>query len=116
MSGRTLTGWTTHGHSGCDVAVHAFGPNENLFSGHFTNYRIGQLLTDAFGVGNQQEIETQYLTQLFLNGSLPLCDATNKPSQGGFYGLHIEWNNSVPYPQGNLLYPDKKCVESWITP
>ena len=35
MNARTLTGWTTHGHSGADVAVHAFGPGEDEFAGHW---------------------------------------------------------------------------------
>ena len=112
MSSRTLTGWTTHGHSGCDVAVHAFGPNEDLFRGHFLNYEIGQVLTEAFGVGIEQEMETQYLTELFLNKSLPLCDPDDKPRADRLY---FEWNNSVSYPPGNLLREQdgSKCVESW---
>eukprot|EP01084_Bolivina_argentea_P142322 250048_1 len=110
MSVRTLTGWTTHSHTGSDVAVHAFGPNENLFFGHWHNDEIGKLLSKAFGVENQQNEETKYVQDLFVNGKLFVCDPSNKLTESTLY---IEWNNTVEYPVGNLLHPHQKCVESW---
>merc|ERR1712228_775159 len=97
MNARTLTGWTTHGHSGADCAVYAFGPMEDEFHGHWTNYQIGQLLSEIFDVEEEQQMETEYVQELFVNGSLQICDSYEKVK-------YIEWNNSVAYPEGNLLF------------
>merc|ERR1712113_336727 len=78
MNARTLAGWTTHGHTGADVAVYAYGPRANAFVGHRTNYQIGQVLTEVFGVEKEQQMETEYVQQMFVNGSLKICDASVK--------------------------------------
>ena len=107
MNARTLTGWTTHGHSGADCAVYAFGPMADSFHGHRTNYEIGKVLSDVFGVEEEQRLESEYVRELFVNGSLQICDPSVKIG-------YVEWNNSVPYPEGNLLYDTRLCVEEWL--
>ena len=53
-----------------------------------------------------QNEQTLLLQSMFVNGTLQLCDPKQKPPI-------IEWNNSLPYPWGNLLYP-QNCVSEWL--
>lgn len=106
MNARTLTGWTTHSHSGADIAVHAYGPGEDEFVGHHLNYEIGQIMSRVLDVQEEQDAETQYLEEIFLDGTLEICDATTKVS-------FVEWNMNVSYPDGNLK-EGKYCVEEWL--
>lgn len=107
MNARTLTGWTTHGHSGADCAVYAYGPMEDEFVGHRTNYEIGKVLRNVFGVEKEQQMETEFVQKLFVNGSLQICDANDKLE-------YVEWNDNVSYPEGNFLYDTRLCVEEWL--
>eukprot|EP01084_Bolivina_argentea_P239274 402204_1 len=110
MNTRTLTGWSTHEHTGADISLYAFGSSQNKFYGHFTNYQVGQLLSEIFDVVKEQNEETEWLRQQFVNGIYPkLCDEKMKPSPA-----ILEWNMSVEYPNGNLLYGEY-CVEEWIS-
>lgn len=106
MNARTLTGWTTHGHSGSDCAVHAFGPGEDEFYGHWHSYEIGQLMSEVFGVDEEQDAETANLEQDLLDGTLQICDPSVKVP-------YVEWNLSVPYPPGSVL-EGINCVEEWL--
>jgi len=106
MNARTLTGWTTHSHTGADIAVHAYGPGQDQFVGHWQNYEIGELMSRILKVDEDQDAETAYLEQLFVDGTLEICDDTEKLS-------FVEWNVSVPYPAGNLK-EGQSCVERWL--
>ena len=108
MNARTMTGWTTHGHSAADCAVHAFGPFEDEFYGHWQNFELGILMREIFGVETEIQQEQELMTDLFVNGSLRICDPTVKPSS-----IYVEWEDSVAYPQGNILYGNY-CVEAWV--
>ena len=102
---RTGTGFTTHGHTAVDVSLYAAGKSADSFVGHWSNHEIGQLLSRIMDCEQEQEEHTQYLQRLFVQGKLEICDAADR--------LPIaEWNESVPYPWGNLLYP-QDCVGSW---
>lgn len=102
---RTGTGFTTHGHTAVDVSLYAAGKSADSFIGHWSNHEIGQLLSRIMDCEEEQREHTQYLQQLFVAGKLQICDAADKLK-------YAEWNESVPYPWGNLLYP-QKCVDSW---
>ena len=103
---RTNTGFTTHGHSAVDVSVYATGVSADSFIGHWSNDEIGQLLSRIMDCVDQQNEQTALLQEMFISNRLELCDAKQKIPI-------IEWNNSVPYPWGNLLYP-QNCVDQWI--
>lgn len=44
INARTLTGWTTGGHTGGDVPLIAYGKHKELFSGHIDNTEIAHKL------------------------------------------------------------------------
>ena len=106
MSARTMTGWTTHGHSSADCAVHAFGPYEDMFIGHWQNWELGILMREIFGVVDEWQDELDLMEEEFMNGTLQICDPTYK-------GGYVEWKTNISWPKGNLLYPGY-CVEEWI--
>merc|ERR1712087_195182 len=103
---RSGTGFTTHGHNGVDVSLYAMGVSADAFVGHWSNDEIGRLLTRIMRCEEEQRTHTLRLQEMFVNGSLRLCDALQKPPIR-------EWNESMPYPEGNLLFP-QKCVEQWV--
>lgn len=108
MNARTLTGWTSHGHSGADVSLSCYGPGcDDNFNGHHTNAEIGRILTKLLQVGDEQEIVTNILENMFLNDSLTICDDTYNL---GFYG----YDHNVSYPSGNLKYVEM-CVEEYVS-
>lgn len=108
MNARTLTGWTTHGHTGADISLYAYGPSQNRFRAHFRNYQIGQMLSEIFDVQQEQTQETQWLLQQFDSGVFPkLCDDTVKPP-------YVEWNASIPYPPQNVR-SGQYCVQQWAS-
>jgi len=41
---RSRTGWTTHGHTGVDVNLYAYGPASNQLIGHWDNTKIGKFI------------------------------------------------------------------------
>lgn len=45
---RTVTGWTTHGHTGVDVPLYAFGPGAERLRGTLENEDLGRLLWELF--------------------------------------------------------------------
>jgi alkaline phosphatase len=49
VSRRARIGWTTPGHTGVDVGLHAFGPGAERFRGMRRNDEVGQLLGRALG-------------------------------------------------------------------
>jgi len=49
-SRRALLGWTTHGHTGVDVNLYAFGVNSERLRGNRENTEIGEFLRDMIGV------------------------------------------------------------------
>lgn len=106
MNARTMTGWTTHGHSSADCAVHAFGPYEDMFIGHWQNFELGVLMREIFGVEDEWQAELDLMEEEFINGSLKICDPYDQPS-------YIEWHKNVSYPEGNILYGNY-CVEAWL--
>ena len=107
MNVRTLTGWTTDGHTHADVAVYAYGPGEDRFVGHFTNEEVGREMREVFGVEGQVEREQERLREMFVEGELVICDDTHVPDW-------VEWKKNVSYPEGNLLFPGY-CVEEYKT-
>jgi alkaline phosphatase len=44
ISDRSYTGWTTHGHTGEDVHLFAYGPASRQLQGNWENTRIGQVI------------------------------------------------------------------------
>jgi alkaline phosphatase len=44
MSKRTVTGWSTLGHTGVDVPLYAVGPGSENFRGLLQNEELGQRL------------------------------------------------------------------------
>eukprot|EP00484_Ammonia_sp_Unknown_P011341 CAMPEP_0197078546 /NCGR_PEP_ID=MMETSP1384-20130603/213175_1 /TAXON_ID=29189 /ORGANISM="Ammonia sp." /LENGTH=642 /DNA_ID=CAMNT_0042517413 /DNA_START=18 /DNA_END=1943 /DNA_ORIENTATION=- len=104
---RTNTAFTTHGHTAVDVSLYAYGVSSDAFVGHWSNHEIGQLLSKIMDCVDEQNEQTSLLQQMFVNDELSLCDATDKP-----HPIILEWNASIPYPWGSLLY-GQNCVESW---
>jgi alkaline phosphatase len=47
LNERTLSGWTSTGHTGVDVPLYATGPGSEAFSGVLQNQQLGQLLWQA---------------------------------------------------------------------
>lgn len=45
---RTLTGWSSSGHTGVDVPLYVFGPGSERFHGVMQNETIGQVLWEVF--------------------------------------------------------------------
>ena len=45
---RTLTGWSSTGHTGVDVPLYVFGPGSERFHGVMQNETIGQVLWEVF--------------------------------------------------------------------
>jgi len=103
---RTVTGFTSHGHTAVDVSLYAMGVSADSFYGHWRNDEIGQLLSRIMDCVEEQNEQTSLLQNMFVNGTLELCDPKQKPPI-------LEYNNSVPYPFGNLRYP-QNCVENWM--
>jgi alkaline phosphatase len=44
----TVFGWTTHGHTGDDVPLWAYGPKDTIPIGHHDNTELAELVADAF--------------------------------------------------------------------
>jgi len=53
---RTLTGWSSTGHTGVDVPLYVFGPGNQHFHGVMQNEDLGRVLWDVFLTGNRPEI------------------------------------------------------------
>lgn len=49
---RTLTGWSSAGHTTVDVPLYVFGPGSERFHGVMQNEALGQVLWDLFLPGN----------------------------------------------------------------
>jgi alkaline phosphatase len=54
---RSNTGWTTGGHTGVDVTVHAFGKQSNQFNGMLDNTDIAKKLFKLLGKGQYSDVE-----------------------------------------------------------
>jgi alkaline phosphatase len=50
LSPHALVGWTTMGHTGVDVTLHAFGPGSERLTGHMDNDAVGRMLADLLQV------------------------------------------------------------------
>lgn len=50
ISERALIGWTTGGHTGVDVTLHAYGPGSERLQGHLSNSEVGRIIADLLGV------------------------------------------------------------------
>jgi len=50
LSAASSVGWTSHGHTGVDVAVFARGPGAEAFRGYSRNDEVGRAVIDALGV------------------------------------------------------------------
>ena len=48
FNNRTLTGWSSSGHTGVDVPLYAFGPGSENFHGVMQNEVLGQVLWEVF--------------------------------------------------------------------
>lgn len=47
---RALIGWTTGGHTGVDVTLHAFGPGSERLVGHLDNDEVGRIIAELLEV------------------------------------------------------------------
>jgi len=47
---RAELGWTTHGHSGVDVNLYAYGPMASELAGNRENTEIGEFIIDVLGL------------------------------------------------------------------
>ena len=45
---RTLTGWTSTGHTGIDVPLYATGPGSSHFHGVMQNEDVGRVMKEVF--------------------------------------------------------------------
>ncbi|HEX6923562.1 MAG TPA: alkaline phosphatase [Bacillales bacterium] len=52
---RTNTGWTTHGHTGVDVPVYAYGPAAEMFAGRIENTKIAKNIFDILNNGKHHD-------------------------------------------------------------
>jgi alkaline phosphatase len=50
LSPHALVGWTSMGHTGVDVTLHAFGPGSERLTGHMDNDAVGRVLADLLEV------------------------------------------------------------------
>ncbi|WP_082233221.1 alkaline phosphatase [Halobacillus massiliensis] len=73
---RSLTGWTTDGHTGDDVPVYAYGPGSDMFSGMIDNTDQAKNIFKVLGVspgedgGELADTSTSYPTGMLLGGLL----------------------------------------------
>jgi alkaline phosphatase len=49
-SRRALVGWTTEGHTACDVGLYAFGPGRERFAGLHDNTDVGRAIAELLGL------------------------------------------------------------------
>ncbi|ETO25087.1 hypothetical protein RFI_12057 [Reticulomyxa filosa] len=108
MSSRSLTGWTTHGHTGLSIYLSYFatlfilfcllscGVGAELFAGQHTNEGIGRLLSTLLQVSDLQATETQHLQDIYVKKNFTICDNTDPLP-------YYLYNKNVTYPEGNLL-------------
>jgi alkaline phosphatase len=47
---RAIIGWTTGGHTGVDVTLHAFGPGSERLVGHMDNDEVGRIIADLLEI------------------------------------------------------------------
>ena len=52
LSRGAIVGFTSHGHTGADVPLYAFGAGSAVFSGVMDNTEVGRKLSEALGVDN----------------------------------------------------------------
>jgi alkaline phosphatase len=50
LSPHALVGWTTMGHTGVDVTLHAYGPGSERLRGHLGNDEVGRIVAELLGV------------------------------------------------------------------
>ncbi|KAJ2341418.1 vacuolar alkaline phosphatase [Coemansia erecta] len=54
ISNRAQLGWATHGHSGVDVNLYAYGKDAHLLRGNHENTDIGEFIVQALGLNLEQ--------------------------------------------------------------
>ncbi|ORX78876.1 alkaline phosphatase-like protein [Anaeromyces robustus] len=87
VSHRAKIAWTTHGHSGADVNLYAYGKNAELFRGSKENNEIGRIIEKLLG------IDLNKLTKrLFSNYEFPKKNVTTKVSKPKFKEIHYHMN------------------------
>jgi alkaline phosphatase len=57
ISERALVDWITHGHTGVDVPIYAYGPDSHLFNGLLDNTEIPRLISKAINLKFPELIE-----------------------------------------------------------
>ncbi len=73
----TVLGWTTHGHTGEDVPLWAYGPNRPV--GLFDNTELAEIVADAFGI-NLNDLNEQLfveVSEIFPDYYLDEADSAN---------------------------------------
>jgi alkaline phosphatase len=90
----TVFGWTTHGHTGDDVPLWAWGPNDSTPSGHYDNTDLAKIVAETLGFSLNQAQTQLYVdvTSAFKNSQLTLntTDTTNPV-------LQISMNGKTAY-------------------
>ncbi|ORX41501.1 alkaline phosphatase-like protein [Piromyces finnis] len=84
ISHRSKIAWTTHGHSGADVNLYAYGKHSKLFQGSKENIEVGRLVERIMNI-NLDELTKR----LFSNYELPKTNAApNTMSRSNFDEIH----------------------------
>jgi alkaline phosphatase len=90
VSHRAKIAWTTHGHSGVDVNLYAYGKHAKLFQGSKENTEVGRLVEKIMN------IDLDELTKrLFSNYELPKTNVTTDAtvmSKPNFEEIHYHYN------------------------
>jgi len=83
ISHRAKIAWTTHGHSGADVNLYAYGKNSELFRGSKENNEIGRIIEKLLGVNLNKLTK-----RLFSNYKFPKMNVTTTVTEPKFKEIH----------------------------
>eukprot|EP01084_Bolivina_argentea_P234651 395041_1 len=74
MNTRTLTGFTTHGHTANDIPLSAVGVAADTLFGFMQNTDVGNMLFQIMDLEDERIAVNNYLSQQFELGILKVCD------------------------------------------
>ncbi|CAJ0745824.1 12558_t:CDS:10, partial [Entrophospora sp. SA101] len=83
-SHRAELGWATHGHSGVDVNLYAYGDNIDYLYGNHENTDIGEFIINYLGLDLNE-----YLDEIEINNGL------NTDKRKNLYNIFIEYLNNL---------------------
>ncbi|KAI8967139.1 alkaline-phosphatase-like protein [Mycotypha africana] len=93
VSLRAQLGWTTHGHSGVDVNLYAYGAGAELLIGSFENTEVGEFITKALDL-NLTDITVQLNSK---NASFHLASTTLSEESKLAYDEHLDhYHEAIP--------------------